>query len=43
MIRNRVKPGHAFTFMKSLASEINFIVYNISLTDLIESSRAGNK
>ena len=46
MILNQVKPGQAVTFMKSLTSEIKFIVYivyKISLIDLTESPRAGNK
>ena len=46
MILNQVKPGHTVTFMKSLANEIRFIVYivyKISIIDLTESSRVGNK
>ena len=46
MILNQVKPGQAVTFMKSLTSEIKFIVYivyKISLIDLTESPRADNK
>ena len=46
MILNQVKPGQTVTFMKSLANEIRFIVYivyKISIIDLTESSRVGNK
>ena len=46
MILNQVKPGQTVTFMKSLANEIRFIVYivyKISIIDLTESFRVGNK